>query len=864
MDEPTLTAVPAQGHHTLAEARRLATSPAVELVCTDVFDTLVWRKVTEPVDAFELMGARLAAAGHLHESLEPGAFASLRRETEKRVRDRFERETEQTEIRLGEIYDAMPEWVFGPGTREDGIRAELETEREILLPDLDVAELLKDAAQAGKAIAAVSDTYLSEEQLRGLVEHTGVPFKWVFTSSDHRENKSGKLWDIVLAATGAAPEMVLHVGDNEQADVEEPAGRGIRVVHLERRSEAFEGILAAETRFAAAAGGTGDGGLTSLRAKLEHRAELAETASALQPFWRFGAQVYGPVLTGFAEWVHEHTREAGAATAFCLMREGGFLAELVNAGAPAVREPVQARPLWINRDLCTRAAIGAGTREELEPLFFRRTTPTLRAVLRSLGLEPNEVPRFATHADTRMDDPITRELVLEELSSPGPVREKIARNARALRDKLVAYVERECGTEGPIVVVDLGWGATIQQRLARALEQAGRPRRVVGLYLVTHEAATEAVRSGCEVRGYLANLGSPADVCDRVMRAPEIVEQALMPAHGTQIDWDDDLEPVLEDGGPRSVQDVEAEALRRGVRAFQREHLRYEAAHPGRIAPLDRELLAPILVRSIAAPTAEEAQAFGRWLHDENQGSTIATAIVDGEWADKLRHLSPEQLGELPMRELYWPWGLARRHDPQVADIAAAAMAGEIPWEATSTRLETGKLVIEPLDGVGTEGSPTFEEVPWRNRHGLSYASASLESGMIRSLAIRLAESPVLVRVDWIRLRLWIQGESEPTIVHLAAPGDFALLETRNLLSVGPSVFLGTNDHPAFVFHADRVTPKVAFRADVEIAFAALAVAPTLPATAPDLTRLVARDAARELSTRLPSPLRRLLRRLRR
>jgi predicted HAD superfamily hydrolase len=861
--EPTLTAVPDPSHETLAEARRLVTSPAVEVVCTDVFDTLVWRKVTEPVDAFELIGTRLIAAGRLHDSVDAAAFAQLRRFTELRVRERFEDEHEQTEIRLEEIYGALPEWLFADGTREDAMQAELDTEREILLPDLDVAQLLIDAAAAGKAIAAVSDTYLSAEQLAELVEQTGVPFKWIFTSADHRENKSGKLWDIVLAATGADPAAVLHVGDNEQADVEEPAERGIRVVHLERRSERFETMVQAEARFSGTRTRAGDGGLTALRAKLEHRAELTQTPSALQPFWRFGAQVYGPVLTGFAEWVHERTREAGASTAFCLMREGGFLSELVNAGAPAVAEPVQARPLWINRDLCTRAAIGAGTREELLPLFFRRTTPTLREVLRSLGLEPNDLPRFATHADTRMDDPITRELVLEELTTNEPVRERIAARSRVLREKLVAYVERECGTEGPIVVVDLGWGATIQQRLVRALEQAGRPRHVVGLYVVTHEAAADAVRAGCEVRGYVVNLGAPAAVSDLVMRAPEIIEQALMPAHGTQLDWTDDLEPVLEDSAPRSVQDVEAEALRRGVRAFQRELLRYEEAHPRRIAPIDADLLAPILLRAVAAPTAEEARAFGRWMHDEGAGGTGAASIVDGEWADKLRHLAPEQLAELPMRDLYWPYGLARQHDPGVADLAAAAAAGLIGWEATGSPLETGKVTIEPIDGVGTEGSPTYDAVPQRNRHGLSFASASLESGMITALQIRLGEHPALVRVDWISLRLWVQGEREPRVVRLAAPGDFALLEARNLLPVGPSVFLGTNDAPAFVFHADRITPKVIFRADVEIAFAALQVAPTLPDTTQDLTKLVARDAARTLSGRLPGPLRRLLRRLR-
>jgi hypothetical protein len=122
----------------------------------------------------------------------------------------------------------------------------------------------------------------------------------------------------------------------------------------------------------------------------------------------------------------------------------------------------------------------------------------------------------------------------------------------------------------------------------------------------------------------------------------------------------------------------------------------------------------------------------------------------------------------------------------------------------------------------------------------------------------------VLVRIDWLVVRLWAQGEAEPTELRLAAPGDFARLDRANVLEVGPSLFLGSNDRPVLGFEIGQVTPKVVFRVEVELAFAALAASPTLPATTPDLSRLVARDAARELSGRLPGPLRRLLARLRR
>lgn len=877
---PDLTVVPALNHATLSELRDLVRSPGIDVVSTDVFDTLMWRRVQDPVAAFALVGERLRARGALASSLNPGAFAQLRRTAEQRVRKAWLEERATTEIRLAEIYDGIPPWVFGGAGRESGIQAELETERELLIPDLDVVDVLSEAAEAGKTLIAVSDTYFSADQLRQLIGQDAsgrLPFRMLFSSSDHRDNKSGKLFDIALAALGVAPGRVAHIGDNEGADINPPKSRGIRTVMLERRSDKLAGLLAQESRFRGPASalaardlslhGT-DFGLAALRSKMEHRSELADAPSGLQPFWRFGAQVYGPVFAGFAEWVHEQARAAGASRVWCLMREGAFLTDLVRAGGGGAAEPVEAAPLWINRDICSRAAIGSGTREELEIFLQRRTSPTVAEMCRLLGVSIADIPALTAHAETRMEDAIIRELVLEELTS-GPVRERIVTEARALRDRLVRYLHKVAPDDDPLVLCDLGWGATIQQRLDSALVQAGSGRRIVGLYLVTHEGATASVSPNSEVRGFLANFGEPAAVVSIVLRSPEILEQSCMPAHGGQTDIDGDLEPVIGDPLPASSQQAEAEALRRGVLAFQREYLRYQLRVPAKVIPLSRaaDLVAPILMRSLASPTADEAAMFGRWMHDEGSGSDKTDSLVTGEWLGKLKHLAPEQLPKLPMQDVYWPWGLARQADPDLAELASAVAAGLLTNDSTTGELESGAMTIEAIEGVGIEGSPRYHAVPRRNRDGLSFVTHTMKAGSISRFQIRLGQEPAVMRIDWLEFKLWIQGERDPVKLRLDPGEGFDQLDRTNVLLLAPNLFVSTAPEALLSFNPASVTDRVVHRVDVELAFASIASSVLLPGPGTPQALVAAEETLRamqgSLSWRITAPLRRVKRLLR-
>jgi len=844
----------AAGRHDarLQEALAVVAGGEVGVLSLDVFDTLLFRCVAEPVDTFDLVAARLRERGALRADVSAALFRRMRIAAEQRARDRERAAGRGVEVTLEAIHRELPGSLWAAGEPPADLGAvECAVERDLLVCDLDVLALVEAAREAGLEVIAVSDTYFSERQLRLFIARgplAGVRIDRVFASSHHGTGKAEGLFSIVLQELGRRPEELLHVGDNHFSDVVAPGRLGIRTAYFERRPPALERIMAREVQHGSGPPHPehGDHGLSALRAKVLHRAEGARQPEGARAFWAYGAGSLGPPLAGFAEWVHEQAGVAGCSRVFCLMREGELLSQLVNAAAPAAPSAVAAEPIWLSRQVCARASIREGTREELEALFVRRRLPTLREFVTTLGLSLEDLPALASQADRRLDDAGFGNVVIDEIVFDSRLRARVVATSQALRRRVVRYVEQRLAPgERRLALVDLGWGATIQATLERILHEAGVDCRTLGLYLVTGEVIADRLLDGLDARGFLGDAGLPENAVTALMRSPEILEQICMPDHGSQIDLTEELKPVLSAADDLSLQSVERAAVQQGILGFQREWVRYRteagAAMPPLSAGAQARLLA-MLVRSIVAPTADEAGLFAGWLHDENFGSATVESIAAGPSARALAHVDPERLVEIPMTELYWPFGLAALNDEHLAASVSAATAGVVPWDAFSSPLETGEFEIYSDIGWGFEESRKLVLAVRRNRRGLSFAKATIRGDFVKRVRLDPAKEPCVMRLDWISLRCLVHGGGEVTI-DLSSPRDFAGLRLRGCHAIAPKLYLAHGDDPHFVIDVERRAGARVWEVEVECAFAVLPLA---------------RSQARERRARLKGALRKV------
>jgi FMN phosphatase YigB (HAD superfamily) len=856
--EPDLTVD--QGASRRANDTRLSAAwsaledPSIAVVTADVFDTLVFRTVRKPVDAFALIGARLADRGLLAHRLPADSFQGLRQEAERAARERMHDTAGTHEVTIREIYEAFPGWARA-GELHELIETEVEVEREVCVPDLEVAALLIAAREAGKRVALVSDNYLGSANLRAVLSQPplgGLELHEVFCSCDHRTGKGGDLWDIVIEQLGVRPGQILHIGDNQRDDVDKPAELGVRAVFYEQRPEESEATLAAERRLVAAADARplprgvssgGDFGLTALRGKV--LGASWDVPPGMHPYWEYGASILGPAFAGFADWVAREARIMGFGRVSCLMREGTFLSELVRVADDARRRPpgeaLEVAPLWLNRHTCLVASMDDIDHDSLTHLYKGRTSLTLRQALGLLGLTPADLPALAGHGDTRLDDETIRDALINELRDDEELKAKAGAHARKERERVVALLEAAADPDGRVLLVDLGWGASIQDLANRCLRTAGSHVFTIGLYLLTHSGATGRMVAGTEAYGFLGDSGGPHDLTALVMRSPEILEQVCTADVGSQLGLTADLEPITEELDPRLAgQRRQIGWTRRGIRAFQDLHAQYESVLPGRLGDLAdaRPQLLAQVARALIAPTPREAGLFGEWQHDEGRGSTRLDAIAGVDRLDLASHATPRQLRDSSMSSVYWPWGLLGRASDHHATLLAGLAAGLVPWEATETDVEIGLSELRGVAGFwgeatqvrGEDGAtqtvepqaPRAAAQPTRNIAGSSLLQLHIGAPDIQEIQIAPGYKPHLLRLDFVRLSLWEQGRREPREIVLADGETSAAPYAHGYVELVHNTFGAPA--PAAWFHVDLVGLRdaIVYAVDVELGFAAL------------------------------------------
>jgi FMN phosphatase YigB (HAD superfamily) len=845
----------------LVPALRLLERERVSVLSLDVFDTLLWRTVPEPVDAFVVLGRRLAEQGRLPARLTPAVFGKLREEAERVARKRLPDDVPAPEVSLEQIWDVLAPHVFEGASPHDLADAEVEHERAITFPDLEITRFAQLAQEKhGVRLVLVSDTYYSDRQLRRVLDRpafAGLEIERIFTSSQFGIGKGTGIFEIVLRELGVAGNEVLHIGDHADADVDKPREHGIHTVHFDKLPEPLRTVMEREgtvrthghrDRVALDPAG-GDFGLTALRSKALHRSDGADLPSAVNAYWRFGASVLGPVFTGFADWVHRRAAEEDLDTVWCVMREGEFLSRLVNGARAHLDSPVRARTLWLSRAVCSRAALFEGSAEEIEAVLERRRPPTVAQLLESLRVPQGQVPELFEHAEARLDDPALAETVVGILTGRDDVRATVVTESARLRQRLVDYVVSQVGADTErALLADLGWGGTIQAYLDAALRGTGSPLRTKGLYLLTNDAALGRALDGLDAEGFVATAGLPERAVRWIIRSPEIVEQVCMHDEGSLVDVSPDLRPVHGPVNQSPVQQLQRGAVQNGVLAFQREWARYADVVPADQHVLDQRatpMLLQMLLRFITAPTTDEAALFGPWLHDENYGSPSAESVITGAEAHHIRYMTPEQFLALPMTRMYWPFGMAALHNPPLAQAASAIAMGTLPPEAF-TPPEPLPVRIFLDAGAGFRENRTV--ATFHNGYGLSYVREVVESRPVRGVKIGFPDGPGVVRVDWMRLAFSLEGRSDPVVVELETPDEIRGLKPEHAARLAGNVFYGARMSPEVGYRCPSDWPA-AYRVEVELGFAWLPSAPGVTGRAPkiEVAKVLARKATGKL-----------------
>lgn len=604
--------------HQLATA--LDHGPAgLTMLSLDCFDTLIWRNVHAPLHVFADLGAN-------------GPTPQQRMWAESHARSRAALGQGRNEATIEQIYSALL-----PGHETDvcarGVETELQAEARHCYAFAPTVALMRAAKAAGLAIAIVSDTYLSRDQLRALIagaagEDVVEMIDHIFCSSEYGVGKSEGLFSHVLRETGLAPSRILHIGDNKKADLTPAQPLGINALHLIQFSEAEQQRL----RLEAAVGAIVNGGAGSQIACYQsHRAPLALSIPTLDnPAEALGYATLGPVLHAFGLWIAEEAAslsKPGAKTHLLFLMRDGYLPQRV---FEALDTDYETKAVEISRFTATAASFTdeAAITEHLE---IELECTDLAAIAKQLLFTEGEAGAILGKL------PAQGRVTAFAKSVRAPENlQKILARSKAFAERLANYVATQIAPApgDTLMLVDLGYNGTVQDKIEPMLSEA-LGVEIAGRYLLLREQKMGRF----DKKGLIDGRHFASTTLEALCSNVAVVEQLCTAAQGSVVDYDAAGRAVRAGNSIKARQSSVREDVQRGcVRYAAERDAAFVLAPLSDTADTRRQAAAAVLARLMFLPLSHELEVLTSFEHDVNLGSGEMVKLFDtGIAADGLK-----------------------------------------------------------------------------------------------------------------------------------------------------------------------------------------------------------------------------------
>ncbi|MBF0320555.1 MAG: HAD hydrolase-like protein [Nitrospirae bacterium] len=640
----------------------------VELLSIDIFDTLVLRTCLTPGDVFLETGKRAIERGLLRAGMNPREFQHIRQQVGHRVFQEKRAELPPSEETINCIYEMMPDTI---GNMDEILNLEIKVEEDFAYTNPIMISLIKYFKDKGKPVALLTDMYLKNGHIEGILRSAGFPLEWanlILVSNEAGANKgSGAMFEKMMSNfPHINRRAALHIGDNPRSDIAGAERAGIRHI-LYGYDKGLDTVFNWEgVRYEEVLPET-----SQLR-KLASRLNVGDIVKDT-PWFSIGAVVLGQFFSAFADWAVDICIKEDRHRVFPIMRGGTLFAEMIEKAARHRGFELTATPLYVSRQTTAFAAIEDFNEFEAEYLFIRRNLKVGK-LFQLLEL-PEGLKEFLGFSDTFIQDTGTtatcwslKRKLLDYLTRHD-IKERLNALIKKHRDILIAYLRQTCGELDGIVTIDFGFQGTIQNYIHYALKLDGIDAAMTHLVCLGEESLRLLILNGIDIRGFSGSAGENLDMIRKINRSPAAIEDLILEGIGTTIGYERQgsghIVPVLEKNLIPDDEIAKKSSCVKGILAFQDMWFHFKYCKPDLASALvkrKRQLIAQIH-RIVDMPIPEEAQLLSTLHHEDNYGSDSAAPICKGDDNKLLDELGPEKFMDytrygFKYGNVLWPQGV--------------------------------------------------------------------------------------------------------------------------------------------------------------------------------------------------------------
>lgn len=289
-----------------------------EVISFDLFDTLIMRKVYTYTDIFDLVDLKLRHLGIVIPD-----FAKRRLSVEKLL-------SKNGAPTLEMIYETLLQQLGGSFLSADELAViEWEIDYNTMLPRREVCEIYKSVLSNGKKVIITTDTYYRRERIEELILHFGLDgVDNVFISCECGTSKSSKLYDIVIGTY--TNKTILHIGDDETADISETGKREIDSYHIYSGSRLFDelGGLGVENQINTFSDRLKCGLFISQLFNSPFQFEREDCNVSVSNAHNIGYLFCGPMIADFIFWLNEQIKNDDFKQVLFCARDGYLIGRL--------------------------------------------------------------------------------------------------------------------------------------------------------------------------------------------------------------------------------------------------------------------------------------------------------------------------------------------------------------------------------------------------------------------------------------------------------------------------------------------------------------------------------------------------------